>query len=244
MTILLFFVVHWYLSLFAQTFFLHRYSAHRMFTMSPFWEKVFHVFTWMAQGSSYLNPAVYGMMHRAHHVYADTEQDPHSPKYDENPFNMMRKTAGWYNALLHGTKEPEERFTRDLPHWKTMERIGESWVSRIAWGLLYVAFYVAFATAWWQWLLLPLQFVMGPLHGVIINWYAHRYGYVSYPTDNSSKNLMPLDVFMMGEGLHNNHHTHASRANFSTKWWEFDPTWPIIRALDAVGVIRLRKAAA
>ena len=64
MAILLFFVLHWYLSLFVQTFFLHRYAAHRMFTMSPFWERAFHVFTWLAQGSSYLNPAVYGMMHR------------------------------------------------------------------------------------------------------------------------------------------------------------------------------------
>ncbi|MFB0944651.1 MAG: acyl-CoA desaturase, partial [Spirosomataceae bacterium] len=27
-----FFIGHWYLSLFSQTFFLHRYSAHKMFT--------------------------------------------------------------------------------------------------------------------------------------------------------------------------------------------------------------------
>ena len=147
MTIVLFFIAHWYLSLFVQTFYLHRYSAHRMFTMSPFWEKAFHVLTWIAQGSSYLNPAVYGMMHRAHHVYADTEQDPHSPKYDENPFKMMWKTAGHYNGLLYGTEQPEARFTRDLPHWKTMEKIGESWISRLAWGLLYTAFYIAFPGA-------------------------------------------------------------------------------------------------
>lgn len=242
MAVLIFFIAHWYLSLFVQTFYLHRYSAHRMFTMSPFWERFFHVLTWICQGSSYLNPAVYGMMHRAHHVYADTENDPHSPKYDENPFKMMWKTAGWYNGLLYGTKHLDERFTRDLPHWKVMERIGESWISRIAWGAAYAAFYFFFATAWWQWLLLPLQFVMGPLHGMIINWYAHKYGYVNYPTDNTSKNLMPWDVVMMGEGLHNNHHTHAARANFSTHWWEFDPSWPVIWALNALGIIKLRSA--
>ncbi|HET6267738.1 MAG TPA: acyl-CoA desaturase, partial [Acidobacteriota bacterium] len=32
--ILAFFIGHWFLSLFCQTFFLHRYAAHRMFTMS------------------------------------------------------------------------------------------------------------------------------------------------------------------------------------------------------------------
>ena len=32
--ILAFFVAHWVLCVFCQTFFLHRYGAHRMFTMS------------------------------------------------------------------------------------------------------------------------------------------------------------------------------------------------------------------
>ncbi|CAA9301254.1 MAG: Fatty acid desaturase; Delta-9 fatty acid desaturase, partial [uncultured Cytophagales bacterium] len=35
--IIAFFIAHWYLSLFCQTFFLHRYSAHKMFTMNKFW---------------------------------------------------------------------------------------------------------------------------------------------------------------------------------------------------------------
>lgn len=41
MSILAFFLAHWYLSLFAQTFFLHRYAAHQMFTMNKTWEKTF-----------------------------------------------------------------------------------------------------------------------------------------------------------------------------------------------------------
>ncbi|MEL6842261.1 MAG: acyl-CoA desaturase, partial [Bacteroidota bacterium] len=31
MAILIFFLVHWYLSIFMQTFYLHRYAAHGMF---------------------------------------------------------------------------------------------------------------------------------------------------------------------------------------------------------------------
>jgi stearoyl-CoA desaturase (delta-9 desaturase) len=54
--ILIFFVAHWYLSLFFQTFFLHRYAAHKAFTMSPFVEKVVYVLTWIFQGSNYLSP--------------------------------------------------------------------------------------------------------------------------------------------------------------------------------------------
>ena len=39
--IIIFFVSHWYLSLFVQTMFLHRYASHQMFTMSKGWEKIF-----------------------------------------------------------------------------------------------------------------------------------------------------------------------------------------------------------
>ena len=45
MAILIFFVAHYYLSLFTQTFYLHRYAAHKMFTMNKFWEKFFFLFT-------------------------------------------------------------------------------------------------------------------------------------------------------------------------------------------------------
>ena len=74
MAILIFFLAHWYLSLFSQTFFLHRYAAHQMFTMSKGWEKCFYVFTYITQGSSFLSPKAYGIMHRLHHAYADTEK--------------------------------------------------------------------------------------------------------------------------------------------------------------------------
>ena len=41
--LLAFFVLHWQSSVFCQTFFLHRFGAHRQFTMSKGWERFFHV---------------------------------------------------------------------------------------------------------------------------------------------------------------------------------------------------------
>jgi stearoyl-CoA desaturase (delta-9 desaturase) len=81
MIIFLFLILHWYLSLFGQTFFLHRYGAHKMFTMNKFWEKFFYLFAWITQGSSYLNPRAYAILHRMHHAYSDTEKDPHTPHF-------------------------------------------------------------------------------------------------------------------------------------------------------------------
>ena len=79
MAILVFFVLHWQLSVFFQSFYLHRYGAHRQFSMSKGWERFFHFSTWAVQGSSFLNPRSYAIMHRMHHAFSDTSRDPHSP---------------------------------------------------------------------------------------------------------------------------------------------------------------------
>jgi stearoyl-CoA desaturase (Delta-9 desaturase) len=241
MIILIFFLAHWYLSLFAQTFFLHRYAAHKMFTMSKGWEKFFYVFTFIFQGSSFLSPKAYGIMHRAHHAYADTEKDPHSPRYSSGLMDMMWKTKNIYNGILRGTIHPEERFTKNVPYWETLEKIGDNWKVRILWGTFYVLFYIAFATHWWMYFLLPIHFLMGPIHGAVINWFAHKFGYVNFKVGDTAKNFLPVDFLMMGESYHNNHHKFGGRANFGIKWYELDPTYPLILLLNSLGIIKLKK---
>ena len=94
-------IAHWYLSLFFQTFFLHRYASHKLYTMSLTWEKIFYIFTFITQGSSFLNPAAYAIMHRKHHAYADTLQDPHSPKYINNIYQLNKRTFLVYRDLVN-----------------------------------------------------------------------------------------------------------------------------------------------
>src|SRR5712692_10261369 len=71
--ILIFFGTHWTLSILAQTFFLHRYGAHRMFTMNRFWDRFFYLFSFIAQSPSFLVPRAYAILHREHHAFSDTE---------------------------------------------------------------------------------------------------------------------------------------------------------------------------
>lgn len=240
MAILLFIIAHWYLSLFTQTFFNHRYAAHAMFSMSRGWEKFFFIFSWIAQGSSYLSPHTYGVLHRMHHAYADTEKDPHSPKYDKSLFSMMWRTKTIYSNIFYKRVQIEERFTKGVPSWESFDKFGDSWPVRLLWGGLYIAFYIAFATQWWMYLFLPLHFFMGPIHGAIINWFAHKYGYRNFEVKDTSRNIMPVDVFMLGEGFHNNHHNNGARANFGSKWWEFDPVFPFIMLFDKLRIVRLK----
>ena len=73
MPIFIFLFSHWFLSLFSQTFFLHRYGAHRMFTLSRPAERMFYFLTFITQGASFLVPRAYAILHRMHH--ADLEFD-------------------------------------------------------------------------------------------------------------------------------------------------------------------------
>jgi stearoyl-CoA desaturase (Delta-9 desaturase) len=240
--ILIFFIAHWYLSLFFQTFFLHRYAAHHAFTMSKRTEKVFYVLTWIFQGSNYLSPYGYGVMHRMHHAFADTEDDPHSPKYDETIWKMMWKTKTIYSDIANKRVVIEKRFTDGVPDWTAFDKIARSWPSRVFWGAIYIAMYAQFATTWWLWLLLPIQFLMSPIHGAIINWFAHKYGYRNFEVGDTSRNFLPVDFLMMGESYHNNHHKHGNRPNFGgIRWHEIDPTYQVIKLLNRLNIIQVTK---
>lgn len=239
MVILIFFLLHWYLSLFSQTFYLHRYSAHKMFLMNPFWEKFFYIFLWVTQGSSYLNPRAYAILHRMHHAYSDTERDPHSPHFFKEVFSMMKQTRDVYYGLLNHTLVVEEKFEKNIPSHPTLDKWADSWVSRIGFGTLYVLFYMAFATHWWMYLLLPVHFLMGPVHGAIVNWAGHKYGYRNFNEGDHSKNTLIIDFLMLGELFQNNHHHASARSNFAAKWYELDPVYPVMKLLDKLRIIKL-----
>jgi stearoyl-CoA desaturase (delta-9 desaturase) len=236
--IILFVIAHWYLSLFSQTFFQHRYAAHGAFTMRRIWERIFFVLTYITQGSSYMSPRAYAIMHRMHHAYTDTNKDPHSPAYDNNLFAMMWRTRNTYRDIFESRQPVEPRFTKNLPIWNWFDNWGNSWLSRFLWIGAYTYLYVEFAPSFWFLLILPLHIAMGPVHGVIINWFAHKYGHVNYEANNTSRNLFKVDWMMMGEGYHNNHHIFPSRSNFAAKKGEFDPCYVFIQVLQKLKIIK------
>jgi stearoyl-CoA desaturase (delta-9 desaturase) len=239
---IIFLIVHWYLSLFSQTFFLHRYAAHKMFLMNKFWERCFSLFTYITQGSSYLSPRAYAIMHRMHHAFSDTPKDPHSPHNSSNVFTMMWKTKDIYIAYVRNNMMPEARFDMQ-PIWERLEKLGETWFSRLAWGtaytLVYIFLFMYADMPWWCFLFIPIHYLMGPIHGAIVNWSGHKYGYSNFDNNDKSKNSLPWDILMLGELFQNNHHKLPNRVNFGTRWFEFDPTYPVIKMLLLLRIIRM-----
>lgn len=236
--ILAFFATHWLSSVFCQTFFLHRYGAHRQFTFAKGWERVFHFITYLTQGSSYLNPRGYAILHRMHHAFSDTERDPHSPLFYKNVFSMMLATKKKYDDYAYDRVQPEARFDGGVPTWPALDRLGQSWPMRFVWIAAYTSVYVVFAPSAWWFLLLPAHFIMGPIHGAIVNWGGHKYGYRNYANVDQSKNTLVFDFLTFGELFQNNHHEFGMSPNFAARWFEIDPAYPVILLLEKVGIIK------
>jgi stearoyl-CoA desaturase (delta-9 desaturase) len=213
-----------------------------MVTMSRAWERIFYVLTFVAQGPSFLDPRAYAIMHRRHHSYSDTERDPHSPRQSGNVVAMMLRTYREYSGLKK-TRPADDSGLPAPPEWLWFDRYVGHIAVRILFMGLYVAFYLQFAAAAWQFLLLPGHFLMGPIHGAIVNWCGHRYGYRNYnELDDDSRNTLPFDFLTLGELFQNNHHQAPNRPNFAHRAFEFDPTYPLLRLLNGLRVIEMPSA--
>ena len=214
-----------------------------MYTMHPVTEKAFHFLTWFFQGSSFLPPRAYAVMHRMHHEYSDTGEDPHSPHFFKDVVGMMMHTRVIYQGFLYGRLTPESRFCHDLPSWPAMDRIGNHPLVRITWGLLYSSLYVflisRFDLSWFWMLLLPIHYFMGPIQGAIVNWCVHKYGYQNFDNGDHSKNSEVWGFALLGELFQNNHHKFPQSANFAQKWFELDPTYITLKIMSRFRIIRL-----
>ena len=207
--------------------------------MNKGWERVFYVLSFIFQGSSYMSPRAYAIMHRLHHAHTDTDLDPHSPSTSSNLFLMMWRTRNYYRAVLEGKIVADEKYLKNLPDWPWFDRWATGNVAGVIWIAIYTAIFVNFATSPWQYIMLPIIIAMGVFHGVIINWFAHKYGYINYKLKNTSMNLLVVDFLMLGECYHNNHHKYASSANFGRKWHEIDPVYHVIRLFALLRIIQM-----
>lgn len=205
-----------------------------MFKM-PFWlDRFFYFLTFLIQGASFLNPRAYAVMHIKHHRHSDTDHDPHSPSFHKNVFSMMWKT---YEEFLYIEKNIEN-YKVHVKGWPTLDKVADSWVTRIIFGVVYFAIYTQIVTSTWQYALLPLHFIIGPIQGAIVNWCGHKYGYKNFDNKDESYNTLPLDLFLMGELYQNNHHKFPNKINFKTKWHELDLGYLVAIPLFKLGFLK------
>ena len=166
-------------------------------------------------------------LHTRHHAHSDKKEDPHSPTMSKNIIAMMQKTFHEYMNI-----EPEkEDFPRIVGIADTL------WV-RASFVLLYSVLYLNFTDSLWYLLLVPVHSFLGPIHGAIVNWCGHKYGYRNHSIQDNSKNTLFIDFLMMGELYQNNHHADAHKINFADKWYEVDFTYLIFKMLKLLKVVQ------
>ena len=66
-----------------------------------------------------------------------------------------------------------------------------------------------------------------------INSLCHFFGRRRFETDDHSRNLLWLAPFTFGESWHNNHHAFPTSASHGMSRWPVDPSWLVIRAMEA-----------
>ena len=210
--------------------------------MSKGWERIFFLLTFIFQGSSFLNPAAYAVMHRRHHAHTDTKKDPHSPIFIKNIYEFNKKTFVEYRALVRKVLNNEITIL-DVPRWPTMEKIAELFIVRVIFIFLYAGVYWVYSPSIWYFILIPLHIFMGPIHGFIVNWFGHRIGYRNFKELNdNSKNTLPIDLLMMGELYQNNHHKAPRKINFANRWFEIDLGYLFASFLQKLNIVKINKA--
>jgi len=225
-----------HITIISVTVFLHRSQAHKSLDLSQSINHFFRFWLWMTSG---INTKEWVAIHRKHHVFCDTEKDPHSPKI-EGVLNILFKGLKYYRKEAKN-KETLERYGKNTPN---------DWVEINVYskfpnvGLLLMIFIDVWLFGLSGLIVFLVQVIWIPFWAAgVINGIGHFFGYRNSRTDDVSTNIIPWGMIVGGEELHNNHHAYPYSAKLSLKWYEFDIGWMYIRLFEMVGLARVNRIA-
>jgi stearoyl-CoA desaturase (delta-9 desaturase) len=197
----------------------HRYFSHRSYSTSRAFQFVLAV---LSQSTTQKSVLWWAAKHRHHHLHSDTELDVHSPRHK----GFFYSHVGWIFSRHHATT--------DLVKVEDFARYPElRWLHRFELAPAIVLALVCLAIGGWSGLVVGFFWsTVLVYHATFcINSLAHVHGRKRYVTGDDSRNNWFLAIFTMGEGWHNNHHAFQSSVRQGFRWWEYDATYYILRAL-------------
>ena len=232
--VLAFTLIVTHITIASTTIFLHRSQAHRALELHAIPPHFFRFWLWLTTSTV---TKQWVAVHRKHHAKCETAEDPHSPV-----------THGIKTVLLQG----RELYRDEAMKVETLKKFGhgtpDDWLERHLytprnnWGPILMLminlalFGVIGITVW------AVQMAWIPITAAgIINGLGHWWGYRNFEAPDASTNISPWGIIIGGEELHNNHHTYPTSAKLSVKPYEFDIAWGYIRALEMMGLAKVRK---
>ncbi len=203
----------------------HRYFSHRAYETSRAFQFVLAA---LSQTTAQKSVLWWAAKHRQHHLNSDTPQDVHSPVQR----GFLYSHFGWIFDRHHEATDLGK--IADLAKYPEL-----MWLHRHEQAPAIVLAAACFAAAGLQGLVVGFFWsTVAVYHATFcINSLAHVVGRRRYVTGDHSRNNWFLAIFTMGEGWHNNHHAFQSSVRQGFRWWEFDPTFYLLRLLGFAGLI-------
>jgi stearoyl-CoA desaturase (delta-9 desaturase) len=220
----------------------HRLFTHRAFATSTTMSAILVVMGSMAGRGPMLSWAA---MHRRHHELSDHEGDLHSPRLHGG--GLTGRLRGFLHAHLTWMIAHDYPnvavYVPDLMADRRLVAVNGHYYAWVVLGLLLPAAIGGLVT------MSPWGALTGFLWGGAVRMFVveqtmsavnsimHTFGAQPFVTrDDNSRNLGVMAWLGWGEGWHNNHHAFPYSAAFGLRWFEFDPGFIFIRALQALGL--------
>ncbi len=232
-------VVLYLVRMFGITAFYHRYFSHNAFKASRAWTFAFAV---LGSASVQRGPLWWAGHHRHHHLFADRDEDIHSPVRQ----GFWWSHIGWITSNRNFPTRTElvGDFAR-FPELRFLDRFDILVPILLASGLyaagaLLSRFAPDLGTSGPQMLVWGFFLSTTVLFHATstINSLSHMFGSQRYDTADTSRNNAWLALVTLGEGWHNNHHRYAVSARQGHFWWEVDLTYYGLVVLSWLGIVR------
>ncbi len=200
----------------------HRLHTHRSYKVPRLLEYFFAVC-----GASTLEggPIFWVATHRIHHQKSDQPGDPHSPRD-----GAWWAHVGWilFGEAKHNNTKLMSKYAPDLAKDRFYVWLNNwHWLPTVLLAVLLLAVGGLPMMLWG----ICLRIVVG-LHATwLVNSATHMWGSRRFETRDDSRNNWWVALMTFGEGWHNNHHAHPTSARHGLAWYEFDPSWLLLKVL-------------
>lgn len=217
-------------AIFATTVYLHRALAHRAITLHPTVSLAFRSILWLTTG---IAPRAWVAVHRKHHAFSDTPQDPHSPIVLGFWAVQLGNVKLYRQTIRDGVTVA--KYSRDLPPDRLDRALFDHALPGLAVGIALLVLLLGWPTAL---LAAGIHTVVYLMSNAAVNAVGHTFG--RRPYDNLATNNQWLAWISAGEGLHNNHHAAPTSARFALDRGQIDPGWWLVRLLVRTDLASLR----
>jgi stearoyl-CoA desaturase (delta-9 desaturase) len=198
---------------FATTVYLHRALAHRALQVHPRVAMVFRVVVWTMTG---IAPRAWVAVHRKHHAFSDTPEDPHSPVVLGFWAVQLGNVKLYRDTIRDGVTVT--KYSKDLPPDRLDRVLFDHALVGLSIGIGFLVVVLGWQTG-----------LLAAGTSAAINAVGHSFG--KRPYANLATNNQWLALISAGEGLHNNHHAAPTSARFALDRGQIDPGWWLVRLL-------------